>query len=323
MASARWRFFGEAKDATKWIVTTAIGGSYFDRWERSVSNTWLRYAQTHGLGIAVAVDDLWEASQPRLNGSWQKLLCLEDLRHELGRDVQCALLDTDVVINPSAPDVFVAVPPGHIGVVSQVHGIPGDLAELNNRIAFLRRKFLQPDFPLDSLLNATPRQLFELAELSPAFDDFACAGVIVADTFSHAETFRSWYLEAPQSAAYLALGDWEQTYVNHRLQQLKEVIWLDYRWQALWIFETAAFYPFLYAEDASPELAGWCLTSSLMRNYFLHLAGRWESSLLPDPALIFPGQAGDILGLLETIHTAELRKSAGHVRGRLEPPKVA
>ncbi len=163
----RWRLFGEVETAENWLVTTAIGGDYFERWEGFARDTWLRYARQHGLGIAVAVSDLAEEDELQLNGAWQKLLALRSLREALGRSARCAIIDTDVLMGDGAPDVFDAVAPGRVGIVSQVHGIPLNLSQINDRIAYLRATFVDPDFPLVSLLNASPNQLFEWAGLSP------------------------------------------------------------------------------------------------------------------------------------------------------------
>lgn len=315
----RWRLFGEVETAENWLVTTAIGGDYLERWEGFARDTWLRYARRHGLGIAVAVSDLAEEDELQLNGAWQKLLALRSLREALGRGARCAIIDTDVLVGDGAPNVFDAVAPGRVGIVSQVHGIPLNLSQINNRIAYLRATFVDPDFPLVSLLNASPNQLFEWAGLSPGFDNFACTGVIVADTESHKDAFARWYSEAPQTTEYLALGDWEQTYLNHRIQQLPEVQWMPYQWQALWVFEVAAYYPFLYSRDCPREVAQWCLSASLSRNYFVHMAGRWESALLEQRGPEWPG-AADAEGFLLRLREHEESEATAAMRGKILPP---
>lgn len=319
MSESPWRIRGD-ESADRWLVTTAIGGEYFAKWERAASANWMRYAEHHGLGIAVAVGDMHEDGEPELNGAWQKLLALRSLRHHLGRDVRCAIIDTDLFINPGSPDVFDTVEPTSIGVVSQVRGIPRDLDRLNNRIAFFRQRFMKSDFPLDSLLNARPRQLFEWAGLNPSFDDYACTGLIVADTAAHAEMFAEWFRDAPFSKDYLALGDWEQTYLNHCLQQRPELQWLDYAWQALWIFEVAAYYPFLYSGQTPDDVAAWCFSASLLRNNFLHLAGGWESRFLSNENFSFPTCDDDVSQFAEELAAHENRRTAASMRGKIAPP---
>ena len=41
-------------------------------------------------------------------------------------------------------------------------------------------------------------------------------------------------------------NDGDQTHYNYEIQHNKEVNWLDYKYQTLWLFEMAWKYPFLY-----------------------------------------------------------------------------
>ncbi len=304
---------------TDWIVSTAISGDYFDRWKDGFSALWFDYASRHGLGIAIAVEDLHRAGDPLLNGSWQKLLAVESLSSELGRPIRCALVDSDVLISPLAENIFEAVGHGRIGIVSQVNGIPMEFRRLTNRIALYRREYIEAGFPLNSLLNASPRQVFEWAGLEPALDDFACAGVMVCDSESHGRLFREWYEQAPSDERYHAIGDWEQTYVNHRIQQRPEVQWLDYSWQAIWMFEVAANYPFLYSSTVEPSVLQWCVTSALLKHQFLHLAGRWET--VPDArSLPVLPQILDMNEFIERFRSQESASEPAQMRGKLSPP---
>ena len=53
--------------------------------------------------------------------------------------------------------------------------------------------------------------------------------------------------------------------------------WLDYKFQALWFYEIAWKYPFLYDYGRyDDELINKCIESSLFTNYFLHFAGSWH-----------------------------------------------
>jgi len=309
---------GGDPSSDRWLLTTAIGGDYFDRWSDHVRPSWERYAEAHGLGIAVVVADLFVPGEPELNGAWQKMLAPRALRDRVRADVRCALLDTDLFIAPGAAEVFEAVPQGGIGVVSQEMGLPLPASEIRNRVALMRRRFLDPEFPLSSLLNATPRQTFEWAGLS-GFDDYFCAGMFVVDTQSHADGLAAAYRSAPQDAAYDAIGAWEEVWLNHWVQSRDDVVWLDYRWHALWIFEVASHYPFLYAPEASEELARWCFASSLMRNEFVHLAGRWESSLLGEPSTEFP-MIEDAAMFMAEVRRHERSQGEAVQRGKIVPP---
>jgi hypothetical protein len=310
---------GGDASSDRWLLTTAIGGDYFERWSARVKPSWDRYAKEHRLGIAVAVADLFEGGEPALNGSWQKMLVPRALRRLLDRDVRCALLDTDLFVAPGAANIFDELPTGYIGVVSETNRLPLPIEELRNRIALLRREFLDSDFPLSSILNATPRQVFEWAGLSP-FDDYFCAGMFIIDTEHHADALAEAYLAAPQGDSYHDIGAWEEVWLNHWVQSRDDVFWLDYRWHALWILEVAAHYPFLYAAEEYEELARWCLAASLMRNEFVHLAGRWESALLGEARAGFPA-VDDAATFMEQVRRHQRSSVEAIQRGTLLPPR--
>lgn len=308
----------ESQDSDNWLLTTAIGGDYYKRWSDTALPYWLKYAERHGLGVAVAVGDLFRAGEPELNGAWQKMLAPRALRETLGKDVRVALIDTDVLMTGQARCIFDHVPTGKIAVISQRNGLPFPANELRRRIAFYRRTFLDPTFPLASILTAAPSQVFAWAGL-PCFDGYFCTGVLVLDTNAHADLFAGWYREAPQDERYEAIGAWEQDWLNACVQTRQDVAWLEYSWQALWMYEVAAFYPFLYTEDCSSEVAQWCLAASLLRNDFVHLAGRWESSLLGGAGPAFP-QIEDFSAFAHQFIENQETPTTAVMRGTLLPP---
>jgi hypothetical protein len=314
------RILRGSKGTERWLLTTAIGGDYFDRWSATVREFWEDYASRHQLGIAVVVGDLFVSGEPELNGSWQKMLAPRALRDLLGHDVRCALIDTDLLMAGNARCVFDAVPRGHIGVVSQERALPFPVERLRRRIALLRRTFVDPEFPLTSILNAEPRQLFEWSGLPP-FDDYFCAGMFVVDTCAHADVLAGWYRDAPKDDRYEQVGSWEEVWLNFCVQSRDDVAWLDYSWHALWIYEVAALYPFLYADACPSEVVQWCLASSLLRNDFVHLAGRWESGLLRGNRPALPSVA-DLQAFARTLGAHEETVSEAVMRGRLAPPSV-
>jgi len=196
-----------------------------------------------------------------------------------------------------------------------------EFRRVTNRIALYRREYIDANFPLNSLLNASPRQIFNWAGLDTGLNDFACMGVIVCDSATHGDVFCKWYEDAPSDARYHAIGDWEQTYVNHQIQQRPEVQWIDYSWQAIWMMEVAVHYPFLYASTVEPEVLQWCVTSALLKHKFLHLAGRWET--VPDahsiPVLPHITDMSDFIDRLRSQDTAT---EPAQMRGKWSPPSM-
>lgn len=259
------------------LVTTAIGEEYFKNWSRFSASTWIRYAQRHNLGVAVVTEIPADfALPPHLNGAWAKLVAPEIVWKTAKWTERFLLIDTDILIAPSAPNIFESVPEGRFGVVSQER-TPYPRGEIRRRIAFFRNRLYSADYPLDSILHAEAREIF-LQQGLPPHDDYFCSGMVVLGS-EHFTQLRTWIdsVEAQVAAASFA---WEEPFLNDWIQS-SEPVWLDYRFQAIWVFEMAWKYPFLYefgSDVASQHITARCVESNLLENYFLHFAGSWFES---------------------------------------------
>jgi hypothetical protein len=309
------------KQTSRWILSTAIGGSYLERWKSTAYKSWLSYGSKHDIGIAIATKEIFEGSQPPRNGSWQKMLLTKVFSNRLGRDIRCALMDTDLFVSPLSSNIFDAVPSGKIGVVSQEFGIPYERVRLRSRIGFLRREFMDKSFPLSSLLNASPTEVMRSAGLQCSLNNYFCAGLIVLDSKTHGDIFERWYVSAPDDEAYRSVGAWEEPWLNFCVQSSPDLYWLDYKWHALWLFEVASYYPFLYSMQSYRDLSRWCFASSLMRNNMLHLAGRWESSLLPDFVPTLPCINEEFGDFCDRLAIEEVASRVGTLLETLIPPR--
>ena len=71
-------------------------------------------------------------------------------------------LDTDIIVNPLAPNVFNYQNVNKINVVSKYKNLPYHLSDdyIKRRIAFLRKKYYDKNFPLDSGLTMSRKQHF-------------------------------------------------------------------------------------------------------------------------------------------------------------------
>lgn len=274
--------FGFELEPSKVLVTTAIGHTYFDDWEGYSLPSWERYASEHGLGIACVTSDLISLDDPDFkNGSWQKLLAPAAVIEKFPFIERICLLDTDIQIGPFAPDIFSHAPEGKYSVVSQLKNLPFNLEEVLRRMAFFRHHFFSEEYPLDSFLLGDVFEEFTDLSLTPP-PDYFCAGVVVLDN-KHARQMRDWFFEGGASQNF---HGWEQTHLNYWIQR-EDHSWLPYEFQALWNYELAWKYPFLYAEGQSlvrSTTARECADASLWNNHFLHFAGSWyESSVWKSP----------------------------------------
>lgn len=262
------------------IATAAIGGQYYQLWETHAFPTWKRYCERHGLGLIVFDDDLLSKGDPLWKKpNWQKLLIGDIVKRRLPAVRNICHLDTDIIINPTAPNVFDFYDPATIALVSLRRNLPYPYEETLRRVAYFRNKFYDASYPLDSALFISVEDLYTFHGLDPQQDE-TCSGFFIFNIESHAEFFKSIFNKYDKSIESIT-GGGEQTHFNYEVQKYGKVSWLDYRFQAIWLFEMAWKYPFLYDYGRdNTELIRECIESSLFTNYFLHFAGSWHESAM-------------------------------------------
>lgn len=261
------------------IATNAIGGNYLAQWKRFAFPTWKRYCERHRLGLVVFDRYMVPEGCRAINKPyWQKLLIGDTLGKEMPAVRNVCFLDTDILINHTAPDVFESYDPRTIALVSRFNKLPYPMHAVLRRIAFFRHYCYDKDYPLDSYLFASMGQLYSNEGL-PTQGDFATTGVFVFNVHNHSRMMRDWYLKYNYGIDTLD-GGTEQVHLNYEVQKTGKTSWLDYRFQALWSFEMAWKYPFLYHFGRNDDrLIRECIEASLFTNYFLHFAGAWEGSM--------------------------------------------
>lgn len=266
------------ENTTEFLITTAMTTKHYERWVANSLPSWTKYAETHGLGIICFRSDLSDPNSPsHKNGSWQKLLAPSAAKAVAPRLRRACLLDSDVLISEFADNIFDEAPPGRFHVVSILNGLPYPKDQILRRIAYLRHTYYSKDYPLDSSLFRNPVEEFkDLLNPPPTPSDYFCAGVIVLDA-RHATLMTEWFnsIEGEVNP-----DNWEQTHLNGWIQAEKHS-WLPYKWQAIWNYEMAWHYPFLYTLGNTPsehQVASQCVSASLWNNSFLHFAGSWYES---------------------------------------------
>lgn len=261
---------------TEFLVTTAMGPGYLDRWIKYSLPSWMSYASRHGLGIVCITDELAERDVPTYkNGSWQKLLAPAFVLANFPEAGRFCMIDTDIVISPFAPNIFDHACTDGYTVVSSLKHLPYPRALVLRRMAFLRNAFYSSSYPLDSFLLGNPLDDFSDLGLEPPSDYF-CAGVIALNR-GQVDQMVGWFMDTPGPGDFDA---WEQTHLNYWIQNEKHE-WLPYEWQALWNLEMAWKYPFLYSEGrnvANSSLSRACVEAALWSNNFVHFAGSWFES---------------------------------------------
>lgn len=270
------------------IVSTAIGGSYFNKWDLYSRGSWESYALRYNIALVIFKSDLDKHENLyKKNGAWQKFLIPKTMQEQLPNIEEICLLDTDIIISPMAPNIFDTRDSDNFAVVSSFLDLPYPLEDINRRISFFRNKYYSSNYPLDSLIFASPEYLFQIADLKIRSNYFTSGVVVmpVKDSVDLAEIYFTITKDMAENATA-----WEEVHFNDYIQSKHKLQWLDYRYQVIWNFEMAWKYPFLYefgASIADQELARSCVENSLWSSYFLHFAGPWFESLAWEVSPIF------------------------------------
>lgn len=309
--------FNVGPSTSKALVTTAVGGAYFENWQTRSFPSWKSYALAHDIGVIVLQERLGDGEDlVSKNASWDKLLAPELVETLFPQLDQLCLLDTDVIIGPFAPDIFYQHEEGSYGVVSQEKRLPFPISQVRRRIAALRKRYYDPGFPLDSILQASPEHIFENHGLQP-HSDYFCAGLIMLDRSKFSDLASCYRSVSPDETVRSVA--WEEPFVNDWVQS-REHYWLPYEFQSIWLFEMAWSYPFLYQHRETvgdTREAREAIVATLMNRNFVHFAGSWfESrvwSVMEDRSNFWDK---DLEMLLREVLAAEL---SGNPVGRLVP----
>jgi hypothetical protein len=256
------------------IVTLAVGHNYEASWKINAFPALEEYCTKHNIGLYIQNESL-DAAPVKKKIQWQKLLLPIELQKNFQFIKDFCYIDTDVIVNVNAPSVF-SYNDNRIALVSQFKNLPFELSLVLRRIAFYRHHLYSKDYPLDSSLFMTIKQIYDYHDLIPQ-QDYACTGFIMGSISEHSEKFREIYLKYDANVKSLTEGG-EEPLLNYELQNQFDINWLPYKFQALWLYEMASHYPFLYEELVDSEMIVNCVQTSIDNNFFLHFAGGWHES---------------------------------------------
>jgi len=260
------------------LATIAIGEQYLQPFMKYAYHTWEMYCRRHDLGLILFDDHLISPDHPKWKkATWQKYL-IGDVVYKSNLSVNnICYLDTDLLINPLAPNIFESHDTSKIGVISIRTGLPYPHHEVCRRLAFSRHTYYSSRYPLDSALFVSLSDLYSAIGTKTQSDE-ACSGVIVFSMENHREIFTDFFYEFDRSVLSPTSGG-DQTHFNYFVQKSGLHQWLDYRFQAQWTYEMAWKFPFLYSTHRdNPLVIKSCIEASLFSNYFLHFAGSWYES---------------------------------------------
>ena len=144
------------------------------------------------------------------------------------------------------------------------------------------------------------------------------AAVFIFSPKHHADVITDFFNEFDDSVVTPDSGG-EELHFNYLIQSKNLDEWLDYRFQAIWIYEVAWKYQFLYEEKFSKDLdlVKNCIQASLFSNYFLHFAGPWHESLFWKQVPVF--KDSESLSMFEDFAEYLNMPVTGKPKGSIKP----
>ena len=304
------------------ILSTAIGSNYFSNWSEFARHTWEQYAEKYGIGILVHSHPVvTRDNEAWLPERWHKMIAPSFVKDYFPKVAQILVLDSDVLISPIAPNVFELHDTDKFGVVSSKN-LPFNREATFRMAAYLRHHRFSERYPLDSSLFQPVSNEFTNRGF-PVQEDFFTAGFILMNSTSHTEMVASWYREVSVEQAvetHERTGQWEEPFLNWRIQETGDVQWFDYRFQSIWLYEAARRFPMIFdwvrEPEKFPELVR-AIEYALWDSYFLHFAGAWDESEAWKLGKVFSQQSRleDVLRWGEYLATP----LTGEPRGKILP----
>ena len=257
------------------LVVLAIGVNHYNLWSKTCRFSVLKYCQKYGHSLLVVTDFVERHGRAfEIKPTWQKFLIPKAICEQFdGKITKVCFVDADVVISHRAPD-FELISFETFACTSLFKNLPFNRAEILRKLAFLRKKFIDPCYPLSSFLHADAPATFQNCGLKP-WEDMFCAGVFFVNVQRIKDIFYQYYIELPDRPVSVTGGD--QPYLNDCVFNHFNPTWVGYEWQTIWNLELANNFSGFFDLYSDPIILR-VIKSVLDNCYILHFAGTWPES---------------------------------------------
>ncbi len=263
----------------KVIVTLAIGETYRERWLRLCAPSWQAYAQRHDYDLVCFTTPLDQSERAQQRSpAWQKCLILG--HPQLRQRERVVWIDSDIVINPDAPDLCNGIPLEHVGAVDEFSS-PTPQAY---RLALERFNWAwqKRESGIQLPEEISPAVYYQQVQLPATFDRVVQTGVMVLSPLFHRDLLELVYYKYEDFGA--PRWNYEMRFLSYELMERGRVTWMDPRFNAQWMWHKALHAPelLLYRPGEHKDLFLRQLGLAYQNNYFLHFAGcALEMEVLP------------------------------------------
>jgi hypothetical protein len=273
----------------KAIVTIAIGEKYVMSWKKYCQPNWQAYAHKYGYDLICRERPLDSSSRANLRSpAWQKCLVLgQSFASEYETVVW---IDSDIMLNETAPDVAIGVPANKVGAV--------DAYEFSEVFPIRGYKIWT-----DAIHSPTPQEYYRKYGLPDDVDRAVNTGVMVLSPLYHRALLERVYNTYEEKGG----REWhmEQRPLSYELLKAGQVHFLDPRFNVMLSIEQITHYPFLLPEPATSEKKGilerverkmWklfgdplqkirvdAINTVFQSSFFLHFGGTMDEMPLVNP----------------------------------------
>ena len=262
------------------LVFFATSKKFINTFKNYTSISAKLYAKRNNIGILLIDHELISKKEKFYKKpTWQKWLIPDYIKKNYKNIKNFFYLDCDIIINPSAPNIFKQYKFDKILVTSVRKNMPYTFEEATKKISYLRRKYLNKNFPLDTSLVMGLDETYKYHNLQTQKDEF-CAGAFGCSVKVFSDFFKKSFFKY-KSNIWSITGGGDQTHFNYEIIKSKKFKLINYKYQTLWSFEVAIKYPFLYKnhfKKINSRLVADCVSASLFSSWFLHFAGTWPDS---------------------------------------------
>lgn len=262
----------------KALVTLAIGKRYEILFDKYCRPLWSEYASKHGFDIIVHNQplDTSERSQSR-SPSWQKCLILSG--SEVQKYDQVVWVDSDILINPNAPNIVADVPIERVGAVDE-YSIPTK-EDYTSYLTRIYDRCKQKD--INCIENLTATDFHHKYGFEGEFEGAVQAGVMVVSPRYHKELFEHVYHKYEDKGNRM---NYEMRPLSYEILTKNNEYWLTPKFNMIWPYMKEFVYPCLRPKrsiisrvqaklNIEPRalLFRQCVTTAYLNNYFLHFSG--------------------------------------------------
>ena len=261
------------------IACLAIGEKVYKHWKKNIFPFWKIYCEKHNLGLIVFNNHLINKSNPSWKKpTWQRLLVGYEIKKKYPAIQNVCVLDLDILINPFAPNIFKFIKKNKINLTSLRKNLPFEFKKTVRKLAFFRKKHTNKNYPLDSILNSSIKDLYKADGLKMDKDEL-CVGVMAFNQNKFPNILRNWFYDFTKKNMKTNFGGC-QNQVAYKILKNNHCHLLNYKFQAIWVFEIANRFPIMLKYLKNIKLQSELATSVILDNYFLHFAGAGPESKL-------------------------------------------